>query len=439
MSGRLCRVLEDGEEHVQQSEKGVCDKTVIDGGLPSYNISFFFFFYIQMAKRFPLPDQRSMFTEKAEKLRWFMLPSEAQDLLLGQSSSHIKQRVPFSPSVYPGSPRTSESSGLSSPNLSLARFNSLSSLENRYCSFGVCHPDDNLIKIDFLCTSYVQLFPLSSLSIRVRSSSGSSEMLLPNKHLSPVGLVSQRERCYSLGANPTNPPDQFKRLRERQCSCSSQTELSDSDSRASYGDNQQHDESIQAYVQEMTKEFVTEIKSELREVIATVDSALSESSESLNVTDKRNNTPKSENKIMMPRNNSVPVITTTPCQNGIEEQVITRLSEFASVVKTEIHDMVSSVLASSSSLSDENTDTIMEKESDSESDKENNLKHPNLSSTDSGINIKTEEPIKSNLKKYKTECIVKMNCEKNVDFAVARWYCPPKPIWKPTIEVSIDD
>lgn len=271
----------------------------------------------------------------------------------------------------------------------------------------------------------------------MRSSSGSSDMLLPNKHLSPVGLVSQRERCYSLGANPSNP-DQFKRLRERQCSCSSQTELSDSDSRASYGDSQQHDESIQAYVQEMTKEFVTEIKSELREVIATVDNALSESSESLNVTDKRNSTPKVENKIM-PRNNSVPVITTTPCQYGIEEQVITRLSEFASVVKTEIHDMVNSVLASSSSLSDENTDTIMEKESDSESsDKENNLKHPNLSSTDSGINIKAE-PVKSNLKKYKTECVVKMNCEKNVDFAVARWYCPPKPIWKPTIEVSIDD
>lgn len=85
-----------------------------------------------MAKRFPLPDQRSMFTEKAERLRWFMLPSEAQDLLLGQSSSHIKQRVPFSPTIYHGSPRTSESSGISSPNSSLARYNSLSALDNRY-------------------------------------------------------------------------------------------------------------------------------------------------------------------------------------------------------------------------------------------------------------------------------------------------------------------
>lgn len=264
----------------------------------------------------------------------------------------------------------------------------------------------------------------------MRSSSGSSDMLLPKKHLSPVGLISQRERCYSLGSNP----DQFKRLRERQCSCSSQTELSDSESRASCNDIQ-HDESIQAYVQEMTKEFVTEIKSELREVIATVDNALSESSESLNVIDKHNNTSNSVRKTI-PRNNSVPVITTTPCQNGLEEQVITRLSEFASEMKSEIHDMVSSVLASSSSLSDENTDTIMEKETDSESDKENNLKHPNLSSTDSGINIKTE-PIETNLKKFKSECIVKMNYEKNVDFAVARWHCPAKPIWKPTIEVSI--
>lgn len=86
-----------------------------------------------MAKRFPLPDQRSMFTEKAEKLRWFMLPSEAQDLLLGHASICIKQRVPFSPTVYHGSPQTSESSSVSTPNSSLARFNSLSALDNRYC------------------------------------------------------------------------------------------------------------------------------------------------------------------------------------------------------------------------------------------------------------------------------------------------------------------
>lgn len=273
----------------------------------------------------------------------------------------------------------------------------------------------------------------------MRSSSGSSDMLLPNKHLSPIGLVSQRERCYSLGSNPSSN-NQFRKLRERQCSCSSQTELaelSDSESRTSCGETQQHDESIEAYVQEITKEFVTEIKSELREVIATVDNALSESSESLNVIDKRNNLSKSV-KTILPRNNSVPVITTTPCQNGIEEQVITRLSEFASEIKTEIHDMVSSVLASSSSLSDDNTDTIMEKETDSESDKEHNSKHPNLSSTDSGINIKTE-PIDCNLKKIMSECIVKISCEKAVDFAVARWYCPPKSIWKPTIEVSINN
>lgn len=277
------------------------------------------------------------------------------------------------------------------------------------------------------------LFFFFSLSARMRSASGSSDMLLPNKHLSPVRLVSQRERCYSLGSNPQN---QFRRLRERQCSCSSQTELSDSESRASCSDSLQPDESLQAYVEEMAKEFATEIKSEFREVIATVDSALSESSESLNVIEKRS-VPKSVRRIM-PRNNSVPVITTTPCQNGFEEQFIDRLSEITSEMKTEIHDMVSSVLASSSSLSDENTDTIMEKESNSESDKENNLKHPNLSSTDSGINVKTE-PIECNVKKFKTECIVKMNCEKTVGFSVARWYCPPKPIWKPTIEVNIDN
>lgn len=100
-----------------------------------------------MAKKFPLPDQRSMFSEKAEKLRWFMLPSEAQDLLLGQSSNHIKQHVPFSPAIYHGSPRTSDSSGVSSPNSSLARYNSLSTLDHRYFTYYIIHRCINLLNL----------------------------------------------------------------------------------------------------------------------------------------------------------------------------------------------------------------------------------------------------------------------------------------------------
>ena len=40
----------------------------------------------RMAQRCPLADQGALFDDKSERLRWFMLPSEAQDLLLGHSS-----------------------------------------------------------------------------------------------------------------------------------------------------------------------------------------------------------------------------------------------------------------------------------------------------------------------------------------------------------------
>lgn len=54
-----------------------------------------------MAQRYPLADQKVMFDEQTEPLRWFMLPSEAQDLLLG-NSHNVKQNVPFDPVRYSG-------------------------------------------------------------------------------------------------------------------------------------------------------------------------------------------------------------------------------------------------------------------------------------------------------------------------------------------------
>ncbi|XP_060817235.1 uncharacterized protein LOC132907833 [Bombus pascuorum] len=52
----------------------------------------------KMAQRYPLQIDRSynIVSERLESLRWFMLPSEAQDLLLG-NSQNVKQEVPFSP------------------------------------------------------------------------------------------------------------------------------------------------------------------------------------------------------------------------------------------------------------------------------------------------------------------------------------------------------
>ncbi|KZC07472.1 tRNA 2-thiocytidine biosynthesis protein TtcA [Dufourea novaeangliae] len=52
----------------------------------------------KMAQRYPLQIDRSynFVSERMEALRWFMLPSEAQDLLLG-NSQNVKQDVPFNP------------------------------------------------------------------------------------------------------------------------------------------------------------------------------------------------------------------------------------------------------------------------------------------------------------------------------------------------------
>ncbi|XP_034934386.1 uncharacterized protein [Chelonus insularis] len=50
----------------------------------------------KMAHRFPLQIDRSVFSERGEALRWFILPSEAQDLLLG-NSQNVKQDLPFDP------------------------------------------------------------------------------------------------------------------------------------------------------------------------------------------------------------------------------------------------------------------------------------------------------------------------------------------------------
>lgn len=99
----------------------------------------------QMAQRYPLPDQRLMFEENTAALRWFMLPSEAQDLLLG-NVQNVKQEVPFDPTPYSGArgrtsscdsassgettPGTLQTSPVNKSPSALARHNSLSSIEN---------------------------------------------------------------------------------------------------------------------------------------------------------------------------------------------------------------------------------------------------------------------------------------------------------------------
>lgn len=219
----------------------------------------------KMAHRYPLADQCIMFTEETNNLRWFMLPSEAQDLLLGNCAG-VKTSVPFTPTDYSGSrggvsPPPECSSLLDTP--PSPRHRSLSALEMK--------PNRTIKEMRL---------------IRPRSDSHSPcAAPVQLKHLLPA-----RERCYSLGG--ATLPNLPCYPRERQISCCSQTDDTDHDS--IFGESTEsrgatppivlttnNPEHLHAYVQEVTKELATEIKSELREVIAKVEDVLSESAESL--------------------------------------------------------------------------------------------------------------------------------------------------------------
>ncbi|XP_046666052.1 LOW QUALITY PROTEIN: uncharacterized protein LOC124357947 [Homalodisca vitripennis] len=206
----------------------------------------------KMAQRYPLGDQCVMFNEETNRLRWFMLPSEAQDLLLG-NCTNVKTSLPFTPSDYGGS---RGGGGLSPPHHSphsFSRHKSLSSLE-------------------------IQLNNINSQEVRARADSCSKDH---------PRLVGARERCYSLGGDtlPTLP----RSRRDRQISCS-QTDGHRDNSLSGVAEqpvrvstppvvvttnNPQH---LQAYMQEVSMSLATEIKSEIREVINRVEDVLSSES-----------------------------------------------------------------------------------------------------------------------------------------------------------------
>ncbi|KAI5733324.1 hypothetical protein M8J76_010517 [Diaphorina citri] len=213
----------------------------------------------KIAVRHPLADQCSMFNEQSDKLRWFMLPSEAQDLLLGQTTN-VRQAVPFAPADYCERTNTplavNVTTNCVSPDTSSAfsRHNSLSALDIK-------------IKNDKLNRN-------RSESPSPTTTTNGFNLAASRKAgvLSPVSPY-YRERCYSLGSNPETPPPRLKNspyfARQRQCSCSSQTDLNSIDSDRDVCDSPSStSDNICAYVEEVTKELATEIKSEIREVIA---------------------------------------------------------------------------------------------------------------------------------------------------------------------------
>ncbi|XP_021712647.1 uncharacterized protein LOC110681180 isoform X2 [Aedes aegypti] len=182
-----------------------------------------------------------------ESLRWYMLPGEAHELLLGHSHS-VKNTVPFDPTKIPENPL-----------LMIHRHHSLSALDiKRFKS---------------------RSLPASPLQISIRRQHSSS----PSQSHSPTPTPTSSPPLvrFSLGGEVTNysPPSSS----HHQLQVTSFTAVMPDISTSRNSSCSETAEDIQAYVKEVTKELATEIKSEIRDVISKVEDAL-ESTDSLDMT-----------------------------------------------------------------------------------------------------------------------------------------------------------
>lgn len=260
-----------------------------------------------MAQRYPLADQCVMFDDKTEKLRWFMLPSEAQDLLLGNSQK-VKHSVPFDPVSYEGS-RASPVPPLSPPRVTIASDVELRNSPVHFAVGGFVDPAN-------LTPCYNQSEPDFSrnfLSLGHCNSLNSPTALSPIPSLAAIALSD----------------------RQRHCSCSSQTDLNSLDKEnvptntpdpGNCSPTSQTPEYLQAYVKEVTKELATEIKSEIREVISQVQDVLDESGES-------------DGPVERPRSSSLSLRSA----QDVAEYLVEASQKLASEMKSELREVVSAV------------------------------------------------------------------------------------------------
>ncbi|CAK1589211.1 unnamed protein product [Parnassius mnemosyne] len=312
------------------------------------------------------------FNPRIDYLRWFMLPKEAHDLLLGRSAN-VKHIVPFDPSGYTGARKSlnfCRSSATSSPIFgSSSRHFSLSAIED----------------CPIFRSKQKQKFYSRESSLKETSKEQVVKATHPVKFalgesVSPLRMVRQsfkpmmgRSRCYSLGSDSppvllsaqtqmnlglkeTSPSNESKA--NGFCNCSSQTDLQSLDdpmmspekvfpysaqSSTSISDcsqtgrfspttsiTSQTSEDIQAYVKEMTRELATEIKSEIRGVISKVDDIL-DNSDSIEQSNLSMNSVSSQSD-----KNSVSIIDVAEYLMGVSR-------EMASEVKHEIREMVNQV------------------------------------------------------------------------------------------------
>ncbi|XP_065157950.1 uncharacterized protein [Atheta coriaria] len=255
----------------------------------------------KIAMRSSSDEQGIKFDTRAEKLRWFMLQHEAQDILTG-NSQNIKHDVPFNPQGFSGSKRTEKenekitSNSIPHPvsNTSSPRHFSLPAIDDHRIltsSSPVPYFVQDMNSFYFP-TSYTTQGPVNFAV----GECVSTQVLNPVPQSPHPGMFS-RERCFSLGgpistqAQPILSPQTKMSLglRQRNCSCSSAQDFQSLDSDAqmspthsmnsmnvlgSFDLGRTSPSDLQTYVTEMTKELATNIKSEIREVINKVEDAL---------------------------------------------------------------------------------------------------------------------------------------------------------------------
>lgn len=303
------------------------------------------------ANRCPYSDQGINFDARSEKLRWFMLQQEAQDILTS-NSQNVKHTVPFDPIAYSGSKRSESReaekkgpvSGASSP-----RHYSLPAIDDHRV-IGCSSPVPYFVQ-DGNAIYYSAQYSQPALNFAVGEAVNSA-------NLGPVPHNLFRERCLSLGAPNVSPPILspqtrvslgMNNFRQRNYSYSSEIHSLDSDvntsptqsmhmlSASSYDCSNMGRSSpapdLQTYVTEMTKELATNIKSEIREVISKVEDVLENTdSVDVNVSFAEKHGSSSDDG----RSDSISA-------NEVAEYLEKVSIEMANEVKSEIRDVVSAV------------------------------------------------------------------------------------------------
>uniref|UniRef100_A0A336LW48 CSON006245 protein n=1 Tax=Culicoides sonorensis TaxID=179676 RepID=A0A336LW48_CULSO len=337
--------------------------------------------------------------ETEERLRWYMLPGEAHELLLGHSQ-FVKTLVPFDPNKL-----------MEPPSLfSIHRHNSLSALDvKRFKSQSLpaspvqmsmmrqsSGPHSPIPKYpesasppvvrfslggevtcitNFVPTQVQQLYaseksgPISRNRCYSTSSAQPCTTNQCTKQRSPLRTLQRQRSLYYSLTDPDHQSHQLCHQKIRTCSMSSQTDqfsveeidsiaittqttptstpcddnvfvvdpLNNNNNNRISGSYSDCNEDIQAYVQEVTKELATEIKSEIREVISKVEDVL-ENTDGVELTTQTLNSLNNLNSAEELKNDNVSAT-----------EVVEYLKDFAkemtSEVKSEIREVVNEIIS----------------------------------------------------------------------------------------------